>query len=76
MMLWKTRSGELISLSRMTEAHLNNALRMCIRTERWWAVKLLAAELDRRLPDGELNMGTVLDDCVVGGCDRYGSLES
>jgi hypothetical protein len=59
--IWKTLTGVEIPVGDLTEEHAKNALRMLLRQERGEHAK-------HRKVDPEL------DDMVVDGCDRYGSL--
>lgn len=68
--VWRTRDGTLVPLEDMSDAHLVNSLAMCLRMGRTREIRFLGKEIERRA------MADVLDDCVVGGCDRYGSLSN
>lgn len=85
---WTRKDGTKIALADMTPDHLVNTVRMLHRqlnrTQR--AAGYLCAELVRRgdvasldrlaVPQGDVPFddADLLDDCVIGGCDRYGSL--
>lgn len=71
--VWRTKTGVEIPVTDMTDSHLENALALCIRMGRYREMVMLAEELERRSPCGR---DELLDDCVVGGCDRYGSLSN
>ena len=68
---WTTKTGVVLPLDRMSNDHLINAVMMCLRQNKLKMATILATELDRRLPDDDVD---ILDDCVVVGCDRYGSI--
>lgn len=69
-MKWKQKDGKEIEVSEMSDAHLNNAYLLILSKQNLFKImeKELLAEMCRR-SDGEN-----LDDCAVGGIDRYGSI--
>lgn len=83
---WTTREGKVIPVAAMTDEHLTNAYRMVRRMGVKDDPRLapLRDELVERLAMGKRDLGTISDedhadlisDCVVGGCDNYGSLDS
>ena len=82
---WTRKDGTKIALTEMTPEHLVNTVQMLHRqiARTQIAAGLLCAELIRRgAADALYKLGVsqgddacLLDDCVVGGCDRYGSLQ-
>jgi hypothetical protein len=80
---WQLRDGSTIPVEAMTAEHLLNAFRMVSRQGK--DCPALRKEIARRMAGGNRKptlepvdctwMSDVLDDCAIGGCDRYGSLE-
>lgn len=71
--VWTNAVGKKILMSKMTDAHLANAAKVCQKLQRHWSDLefQIAEELDRRESRSHVD---ILDDCVVGGCDHYGSI--
>ena len=73
-MTWTTKDGTRIPVDKMTDDHLRNAYMMCrqrrrvSKKARRWS-RILQEEISRR-DEAEL-----YDECVIGGIDRYGSLQ-
>ena len=57
--IWVTKNGQKVAVSDMTEKHAKNALRMLIR----------------RVNGADEEAPVDMEDMVVNGCDRYGSLD-
>lgn len=73
---WVRRDGTKIPVKKMTDAHLVNAFRMLTRSPDDPRLPMLRDELLLRLAEQTLPCPTldISDDCVIGGCDNYGSL--
>lgn len=75
MTTWKQRNGKRVKVSEMSDAHLVNAMRMVARAGKVQWVLTFSRELDRRLNAiSDREHADLLDDCIVNGCDHYGSI--